>query len=222
MPRAARSRAAFTLLELIVSLTIASLLVVVGAGALRSGLALSGRGAEGIAQMMRDDAAHEFFWRQLAAARCTKLGTIYGFIGERDSLMLVSIVSFTRGSDYGLVAAYYKVESDPDGGNCLSYRERRILNKKDWESIDEQGPEPFFDDIKPVRLFRQCDEIEFGYLAPAEGETDSGEWKNTWKETDKPKSKMPRAVRLRLEAEGAEREILAPIVVSCLSSSSGR
>lgn len=179
-----RSASGFTLIEVLIAITIGSLIILVSAIALRMGLSHLDNGEEWLNKTVRAATAFDFFWQQVSSIRSieipkpayllerfdedkeekdsdkTEIKNIY-FKGDIDSMSFISPLSLTRHYGYGLIVATYWQRGGYDGID-LVYKEKR-LNPNALLAISNN----LFDIEKEkdeVVIFEGCDDITFEYL----------------------------------------------------------
>ena len=206
----------FTLLELIVTFTILSLVVVMILGALRLGSASWERGEERVEKVQKKRIVFELLSQQMKSSFPYRIKSqkaeadFLAFLGERTSLRFVSAFSIRARKQEGLVFVIYKVEEEGASGKILKVYEKRVLNKNFLEETPDE--EQF------LTLTDGLSDLSFEYFdeGPAEGrgEDASGEWVETW--DTKEKKVLPSQVKITVtwKEKKAELEIALPVVVS--------
>lgn len=198
----------FTLLELILSISILSLVLVTIYGTLSMASRAWEKGERDIETLQRTRVVMNLLAREIKSifpytVTPSELDThreFYAFEGEKDSISFVSTVPL-RGKKEGLSWLTFRVED----GEGLVVVERDALRTdifKEMESLDE--------DLIEVLDPRVID-IRFDYYRlkswKTEGE-DEGEWEETW--DTQAEGTLPRAVRVELtfeeEGRGEKRE----------------
>jgi general secretion pathway protein J len=206
----------FTLLELIVTFTILSLVVVMILGALRLGSASWERGEERVEKVQKKRIVFELLSQQMKSSFPYRIKSqkaeadFLAFLGERTSLRFVSAFSIRARKQEGLVFVIYKVEEERASGKILKVYEKRVLNKNFLEETPDE--EQFF------TLTDGLSDLSFEYFdeGPAEGrgKDASGEWVESW--DTKEKKALPSQVKITVtwKEKKAELEIPLPAVVS--------
>jgi general secretion pathway protein J len=202
----------FTLLELIVTFTILSLVVVMILGALRLGSASWERGEERVEKVQKKRIVFDFLSQQMKSSFPYRVKSqkaeadFLAFLGERTSLRFVSAFSIRARKQEGLVFVIYKVEEERASGKILKVYEKRVLNKNFLEETPDE--EQFF------TLTDGLSDLSFEYFDEGEGKDASGEWVESW--DTKEKKALPSQVKITVtwKEKKAELEIALPAVVS--------
>ena len=180
----------FTLLELLISLTILSLITLLVFGAFRIGIRAWEKGEKNIDGRQRERIVLDLIKRQLASI---PVDTVKGekalaLKGDSKSVEFVSDIHLVPGDKFGMVYVKYRVEEGEDGGEILSFSERNVVMMigKDADMDDS-------DDLF-IELLRGAGMV-FEYLKNATDE-ETPQWQETWDpEND---SGFPIAVRMTL------------------------
>ncbi len=208
--RPAREPDGFTLLELIISLTIVAVILVIVFGAFRIGTKAWEKGERDIEKHQRHRIVLELVTRQMASIvfknvkRFDKEELLLK--GDAKSFEFASLVSLKPANEFGIVFVRYSVSEGEDGGEGLFAFERNsVLFDEEFE----------FDDIDPEEYFNLIPEahgISFEYLKPPEeGLEEEPQWVERW---DPANDKgAPMAIRLKVaeEADAAPLVVIAPI-----------
>jgi general secretion pathway protein J len=206
----------FTLLELIVTFTILSLVVVMILGALRLGAASWERGEERVEKVQKKRIVFELLSQQMKSSFPYRIKSqkaeadFLAFQGERTSLRFVSAFSIRARKQEGLVFVIYKVEEERASGKILKVYEKRVLNKNFLEETPDE--EQFF------TVTDGLSDLSFEYFdeGPVEGrgKDASGEWVESW--DTKEKKALPSQVKITVtwKEKKAELEVPLPAVVS--------
>ncbi|MGR3218646.1 MAG: PulJ/GspJ family protein [Candidatus Anammoxibacter sp.] len=236
-----KSRSGFTLLEIIIALTIGTVIILVSTTALRIGLSHMSNGEEWLNKMVREATTYDFFWQQVSSIRSiaipkpaslldsfgddngdkdeTVIAKIY-FKGAIDSVSFITPLSLKRHYGYGLIIATYRLrESDRFDGFDLVYKEKRF-NPAVLSSISE-GLLDLEDEIDEVVIFEGCDDIGFEYLKSAGSTTgfDNESLSNISEEgsfqewVGTLENSLPRAIKVVITKEGIEKELIASVMV---------
>lgn len=183
----------FTLIELMISLTIVGLILVIIMASLRIGVRAWERGE-------KDTEAHQRQWivldlikRQLASACPLEVKitdqTPFMLKGGDTSLDFVSCYPIASSERSGMVYIRYIVrKGDAEGKERLRFYEKNIAfidKEKGIEDIDEE----IFVDLIP-----EAEGIRFAYLKGADDDKDTPEWQEAW-DPDKEKG-LPLAVKV--------------------------
>ena len=199
--RVSNSHRGFTLLELLISLTILSVIVVIVFGALRIGIRAWEKGERELDRRQRQRIVLDLVKRQLASM-C--VGEVWGrdqrlvlLKGDNKSLEFVSQIPLVPGNRFGMVYVRYSVKpAKGDEGEHLIFSEKNValLDKK---MVTDYPGESDFSELLPGMK-----SIGFEYLKDRPGE-EAALWQKSW---DPAADKgVPRAIRVTLE-ENDEKE----------------
>jgi general secretion pathway protein J len=203
----------FTLLELLISLTIMGLIVVVVFGAFRIGVRAWEKGEKDVETHQRQRVVLNLIKRQLASIFVHKVGNAnsrpFFLKGDKKSMEFLSNTSIMPGNQSGLVYARYVVKpEDEDEKERLGFYEKNFA-LQDKEKMEDLNEEDF------LMLISDVHNIEFEYLKGQDGE-EILEWEETW-DPDKDKG-FPRAVKVTLKVDAD----MAPIkMIVRIESESG-
>ena len=174
----------FTLLELLIGLTLLALMMVMMYSALNLGIrawdagdARAGEAAEQriLHSFLRNEFSQVFAarWRDTADSRIA-------FEGARKEIRFVSALSLDAGQrDGGLQWAYLRLADDTDvpkvhGTKALVLsRQPFDMQARDWAALNAFGPE------KQTRLLRGLQDVEIAYFG-AENNEDTPRWRDEW------------------------------------------
>ncbi|MDD5722760.1 MAG: prepilin-type N-terminal cleavage/methylation domain-containing protein [Syntrophales bacterium] len=191
----------FTLLELLISMTILSLITLLVFGAFRIGIRAWERGEKNIDGHQRERIVLDLIRRQLASIPVDTVKEEKAFLlkGDNKSLGFVSNIHLVPSNKFGTVYVKYRVEETEDVGEVLSLSERNVVMM--------MGKDPGVDDSDDlfIELLRGAGMV-FDYL-----KNDTDEEPRQWQETWDPEVEtgFPVAVRITLtRADGG-----APICV---------
>jgi len=187
----------FTLLELVISLTIVAVMVVIIFGALRIGIRAWEKGERDLDMRQRQRIVLDLIKRQLASAHAGDStgsgGQPASFSGDHKSVAFVSHLPLTPGSGFGMVHVRYVVrQAGGDGGESLAFHEQSALVADRKKSAGNPDEGDFSELLSGVKS------IVFEYLKDQPGERAS-RWQKSWDPAvDKG---IPRAVRITLEED---------------------
>lgn len=178
----------FTLLELLISMTILSLITLLVLGAFRMGIRAWERGERDIDAHQRERIVLDLITRQIASIPVDTVQGIEGLAlkGDRKSLAFVSDIHLVPGNTFGMVYAIYRVEEAEDDGEILSLSEKNVALMGEDDDMDS-------DDLF-TELIRGAS-IVFDYLKKY-GDDEPPEWQETWDPEEE--KEFPRAVRVTL------------------------
>ena len=186
------ARTGFTLVELIVTFTILSIVLVMVLGAMRLGSASWERGEEKTERYQRRRMVFNLLSQQLKSAYAYKIkaqkaeSDYLAFLGNSDSVRFVSTFSLTAKRPEGLVFVVYQVEEGNSSGKVLKVYEGRVLNKDFMEETPDAD--------KFLPLLEGLSEITFEYFQEGKDQEEAGEWMDSW--DAKEKKELPRQIRM--------------------------
>ncbi len=189
----------FTLLELLISLTIVAVIVVLIFSALRIGVRAWEKGEENVEARQRYRIVLNLMRQQLAAvclsASRTGENQSVLFKGDEVFVEFISRKSLMPDSSAGMVYVRYQTESDKASAR-LSLYEKNMLLLKNAADMEIPAPDDYYE------LIRDMADFGFEYLKVSvdekSGETKM-EWQSAW-DSEKDKG-FPRAVRIRFQSE---------------------
>jgi general secretion pathway protein J len=190
----------FTLLELVIALTIVTVIVVIIFGALRIGIRAWEKGEQDVDIRQRQRIVLDLIKRQLASTCVSEVRArdqqIAPIKGDSKSIEFVSEMSLTSGSKSGMVFVKYNIKREKEGHKeHLIFYERNVavLDKKMGAGSPEEGDYS--------ELMSGMKSMVFEYLKVRPDEAAST-WQKNWDpEVDKG---VPRAVRVTLEEDDAK------------------
>jgi general secretion pathway protein J len=207
--------AAFTLLEVMVTLTIMGFVLLMIFGVFRLGIAAWEKGEASKEEYQRIRIASQLISRQLKSAVPYKVktqkaeGDFLAFEGKARSLKFVSALSLRAQKPSGLVYAFYEFRQGEKGGGRLLLYEGRVLNK---DFLGENPPEEAV-----VPIFEGLEDVRFEYYQEEDPEKSrTGGWVEEW--NAKEEKALPTALRVTLafpkggeKAQGVSTVILASL-----------
>ena len=192
----------FTLLEVMITLTILSMMLVIIFGAFRLGLSAWQRGDSTKEEYQRFRTASELMLRQIKSMVPLKIktekaeGDYLAFEGKLRTLKFISALPIKSRKPEGLVYAMYEFKEDGDGGRIVLYEEK-ALNK----DFFEVGPK----EDSGVSLMEGVSEVRFEYCRPADPEKNQEEkWEEEW--NAKEEKALPKAVRVSITYKNEKKE----------------
>jgi general secretion pathway protein J len=204
-----RSRG-FTLLELLISMTIVAMIVVIMFGAFRIGIRAWEKGEKDVDIRQRQRIVLDLVKRQLASISMADVRNPDQqpilFKGDSKSVEFVSYIPLTPGSRRGLVYVKYAVSHETgDDRERLSFYERGVASPVKKTGAGETGPgEPDAADF--LELLSGMKSIVFEYLKTRPEEKESP-WQESWDPAVE--KDTPRAIRITLQ----ENDKKAPLYV---------
>lgn len=186
--------AAFTLLEVLVAITLLGMIMVMAYQGLRTGAHSTAQGEAAIERVNRLRLSQEFLRGQLSRAlpmsieQDEMLGAVV-FEGGPEVMRFVAPMPgyLSYGGPYVQTLALTRAE---DGGSRLVF-DHRILQ---YGEAAGRAPDPSAD-RDPVELLSGIDRAEFSYLEPGESLDEEPTWVDEWRQVDR----LPMLVRIRLE-----------------------
>ncbi|MBF0327660.1 MAG: prepilin-type N-terminal cleavage/methylation domain-containing protein [Nitrospirae bacterium] len=184
--------AGFTLLELMLSMTALSLVVVIIAGAMRLGYRAVESGGKKIELLERLRASLNIIDAQIRSQIPLTAGEEeskkYLFKGDRESMSFASNYSIWSGQR-GYVMVAYKVSSESDKFSL--YASENVINLKV---------------MNETKLLEGFDEIRFDYFYK-EPDAEQGRWTDLWKE----ENGLPEKVRITMMFDKKSFPLVVPI-----------
>lgn len=190
-----KRNAGFTLLELIISITLVAIIVLIVAGAASLGYRSFSTGERKLNAIERLRASLIIIDAQIQSGVPLTLGDggvkQYYFVGEQDSLKFSTNHSIW-GGQRGYVIVNYRVETDNQGKRTLFASENKV-------GMENQ---------KETKLLEGFNEITFDYFKQDDTE-EEGEWVTQWVEEEM----MPTRIRLNLVRGSTSLAYIMPVRV---------
>ena len=203
-----RGEHGFTLMELLVSMTVIALLAVTILFSWRVAVSAWGRANQLVEEQRRVAAIHQVLAMQMAdMTPVTPWGrqgnAAVFFQGERQTARFLSRYSLVNRSRSGLYRIEYQISEGNDGIQRLLLNEIPVRNTDDLRELltaSEQGPEgvlrrfaPFEETGETRRMLEEITEAHFEYYRPA-GPLGPGGWVSEWRPQG---NELPRAMAIR-------------------------
>lgn len=189
------SQKGFTLLELLISITMIGLIVLIVGGAMRLSYRSVSSGEKRIDQLERLRMTVGMFAAQVQSSIPLTLDQDTepknSLSGQSDALDLATNYSLWKGQA-GYVLAAYRIAPGPDGKQALSISEHTVG----------------VGDTREAELLTGCEEMRLSYYAKAAAESE-GSWKDSW--TDE--NRVPEKIRLSMKKSGKDISIIIPLKV---------
>jgi len=185
----------FTLLELMIAITITAVIVVIIFGALRISIRAWEKGEKDVDMRQRQRIVLDLIKRQLAST-CVREAwgkdrQLVSLKGDNKSIEFVSHIPMVPGNRFGLVYVQYAVKQDKD-----NLKEHLTFYEKNIALLDKKSDAVNPDASDFSELLPGMKSIVFEYLKERPGE-ETSPWQNGWDPSvDKG---VPRAVRITIE-----------------------
>ncbi|MEW6077238.1 MAG: prepilin-type N-terminal cleavage/methylation domain-containing protein [Thermodesulfobacteriota bacterium] len=204
VPRQIPAGSGFTLLELMISMTILAMMVVILFGGFRVGVRAWEKGENDLDARQRQRIVLDLLRRQLASVCATEVldpnGQEVLFRGGPRSMAFVSHVSLVPGSLNGLAYVTYAVDRDKSGGPA----ERLVFSETEVVQAGGTAAARNMDGAGYAELLSGAERIEFSYLK-SRPDNREAPWQETWDPAVE--TAPPRAVRIMVKGS----ESRAPI-----------
>ncbi len=193
-----RADSGFTLMELLISITIMGVILTIIMAGLRIGTRAWETGTRDVESHQRLQIVLSLVKNQLAAAcpeniRKPEMDP-YLFRGDDRSMELISRTSIVPGNHHGKVYVIYRIIADNDGGWTLTAAEQSLVHI-------EPGEERFvMEETAFYELIAGAHQIDFEYLGPSVDGV--REWLRIW--DPETHDKWPAAVRISLRINEKE------------------
>ena len=203
-PDALHRHRGFTLLELLMSLTILSILVVIIFGALRIGVRAWEKGEKEVDAHQRHRIVLELMKQHLSSIRLKKIikegEAPFVLKGDPKSLEFVSGVSMIPGNTFETVYVKYQVTSEERNKEGLFFFEKNLVRTEPDPDLTELDDQAFHE------LMPEVSSVAFEYLKGVQ-EAQNDAWQPRWEpDTDRG---LPLAVKIMLQGDTES----APITV---------
>jgi general secretion pathway protein J len=183
----------FTLLELLISLSMIGLIVLIVTGAMRLSFRSVASGETRIDQLERLRTAAGLIDAQIQSVfsfATAADGTLASSVtGESEALSIATNYSLWKGQA-GYVRAEYQIAEGPDGKKVLRLSEHTV------------GVE----DAHEAELLSGFEELRFSYYAKEAAESE-GSWKDSWAD----EALFPEKIRLVMKKQGRDMSITIPL-----------
>jgi general secretion pathway protein J len=203
----------FTLIEVIVTLTILGFIILMIFGAFRLGLSAWERGESIKEEYQKVRIISQLISQQIKSIVPYKIrtkkpeGDYLAFEGKNHSLKFVSSLPIKAKQPEGLVYVVYEFKGERERGRLILY-EQRVLNRDFFE-----------DDLKEelgVALFEGISEVRFKYYREPDTEKNkTEEWVEEW--NAKEEKTLPKAFKMTVtqkNGKGKEEEFLITVLAS--------
>ncbi|HDQ93383.1 MAG TPA: prepilin-type N-terminal cleavage/methylation domain-containing protein, partial [Synergistetes bacterium] len=198
--------AGFTLLELIISLTIIAVIVTVIQNGFQLGVRAWEKGESAIEGQQRYRYVLALMARQLGSCHPSAAIEIDGeddsgalFKGDEASMAFTSKISLVPGDPPGTVRVRYRIETDDEGWQTVSFSERRAFSTPgtvSQETLEEENRHTLLSHIRESR---------FDYLAAPSADalfSEESSWQSSWQPARPNQAEgLPHAVRMRFQVD---------------------
>ena len=201
-----RKTSGFTLLELIISLSILAVVIVIIFGAMRIGIRAWEKGEKNVESQQRKRVVFDLVKHQISSASLTRKikkenGESFFMKGNVKSMEFQSYFPAFPSNAGRLVTVTYKIfEDEENGSEYLSLSEKKAdLSEEKEENQSSESDEDFY------LLYSGAKDIHFTYLS--EGEEGDLQWMEDWDGTKE--NGFPLAVRLSVR----EKDHAPPLII---------
>ena len=211
MDKIKSNKDAFTLLELIIALSIGTVLVLLVSFSLRTGLFQIEKGSRWLEESYRENNALHFFRQQATSMRYEEINESVIFDGDSEKIVFVTPISLEKSYGLGLMMVSYYLE-ESDQGVSLNYKERRFIPDNNLSKFRDQ----IFDDSEEIEIVSGYEKISFKFLGTVESKDDENDvsglsgpdWNDIWRENN-----LPKAIKIVLSKNGQDKELIVPVMV---------
>jgi prepilin-type N-terminal cleavage/methylation domain-containing protein len=193
----------FTLIEVVVAMTILGFSLLIIFGAFRLGLSAWERGARTREDFQRERTAVQMISRQVKSMVPYKIktqkaeGDYLAFEGKENSLKFVSALSLRAHRPEGFVFVIYEFKSGGGEGGRLLVYEQRVVNADFFEEKPRED--------RGVSLMEGISDVRFEYYREADEEKNKTEgWVEGW--DAKEEKELPRALRMTVSYKNGKNE----------------
>jgi prepilin-type N-terminal cleavage/methylation domain-containing protein len=193
-----KSSSGFTLLELLISVTLIAVLVLILSMAVRTGLRAYSRGEKINERLIVVSAIEGLLGRQLRAvvADGSNLKNFSEFHGEENEISFVTTHVPFGSQAGGLFKVVYRFD---ERGKKLIYAQKVITRPEDLkgtlpDSIDPEDKEDLMEQGWGVSIVNRIDSLAFTYQSTLPDESAPEDWQDDWNQ----KGKVPEAVAMGL------------------------
>ena len=179
MVRRLNGRQAFTLIELIISMTIIAVILVIIFGAFRISIRAWEKGEKNIDSLQRYRIVLDLVHRQMMSVSFKKVKMEdkqqYILKGDGKSFEFLSHMAMKPENKVGIVHVKYRVENDGNGNEKLFVNENNLVFLEKEFKPDDIDPDGYFE------LIPSAQRISFEYLKPQEQGLDGKlQWQESW------------------------------------------
>jgi prepilin-type N-terminal cleavage/methylation domain-containing protein len=191
----------FTLLELLLSMTIMAVIAAICFGVFRMGVRAWEKGETRVAANQRLRIIPELLRRQLASVALPEVWRqghqLQFFMGTPRSLEFISRVALLSRPDEGGALVQYRISAAPDGGDTLEFHEMNLIRLRQLD-----GESPALTDGDFQALVSGWQSLAFAYLDPEPVKPEADPWVGEWDAITR--RGIPRAVRITAQSRAGE------------------
>lgn len=185
----------FTLLELLISLTIMGVILVIIFGSLRIGARAWEKGEADVEAQQRERVVLDLVKGQIASICDREIevddDTSYVFKGDERTMAFMSRLPAVPTTRTGMVYVKYVIHSGSERGKTLGFYEQDVVSMRSGGIREDPDEADFY------VLIPEAHHIAFDYLKQPETESFSPDWQRTWDpESDEG---FPMAVRMTFQ-----------------------
>lgn len=186
--RSKQQQSGFTLLEVMIAMTLLSIMVTLLFSSLKVGAESWNKGENKIAEVNEKAVVYQFFKHHLPATRplwddFSQEGRVFSFQGEHDKLQFVSVFPASA-SRTGIQLFEVRLERGEVGRILVALKPfYPLIEEQAWEQDD-------------VVLLEKVEKFEIKYF-DKQLPGSEGEWKNSWQE----KERLPALVKIKIVLE---------------------
>jgi general secretion pathway protein J len=209
-----RATAGFTLLEVVVTLTILGLILLIISGAFRLGLSAWEKGESAREGYEKVRTISRLVCQQIKSGVPYKIktekaeGDYVAFEGTPHSLKFVSALPIKAKQPQGFVYAIYEFQEGGQEGGRLVYYEQRVLNKNFFEEKPNEE--------MSVSLMEGISDVRFEYFRREDKDKNRTEaWVENW--NAKEEKELPKALRMTItsgDKKGGKEEVPLALLAS--------
>ncbi|MFP4087444.1 MAG: type II secretion system protein J [Desulfobacteraceae bacterium] len=185
----------FTLLELLISLTIVGVILVIIFGSLRIGARAWEKGEADVEAQQRERVVLDLVKRQIASACVHEIEVedekSYIFKGDDRSMAFMCRLPVVPTTRSGLVYVKYVINTTGEREDALVFHEQNVVSVQRNGGMEEPDPADFH------VLIPGAYHMAFEYLRPPEAQDFSPDWQQSW-EPDSDEG-LPMAVRMTFQ-----------------------
>lgn len=193
----------FTLLELLLSLTIMAIIVALSFGAFQTGVRAWEKGEKKIIENQQIRIVPMLIRRQVASLSLPAVfkrdGDLFYFLGEERFLEFFSRISLLPENSAEMVYVRYVVREDGEQRQHMSFYERSLfaLNPMELDDLPDDDFQSLLEDQRSVT---------FAYLSDKRDDDGNLQWLTSWNAREL--QSLPRAVRITLQKDESDHPVV--------------